>query len=465
MEKILTFKDLIFDYSAPVAKVYNVQERKNSTIKDARARVLYAEKNRNKTYFSYDFIQKLVDTSAYIPIAGEYDAEKGDFKGHSDLSKGYGCIKETSNFAWETHLDSDGVEREYGCFDVVIHTGKYPEANEIVGKSLSLELNKDTIEGHFILADGLPCFQFTHGELLALAVLGDDVEPAFQGAAFYEKMQKDLELAKADLVEFVKIVEKEPEKETGGNDMLKTYEFKLSHDDVYGLIWEKLNSSEFDWALASVYDDHAIAYQYSSGKYYRCYYSKENDVITLGNKVEVVITDVTVEEYQALEQRREELEKLALSYEKVEELLEEGETVDNLIAKYHSAFEALATKESEFAALTEELTEAQEKLAEVEEIQSEYARLVSFEKECIDNQKEEIFNKFAAEVPEEFLTELKDKGAEYSLEELNTKLAAKAYEISKENTKEDKGTANFSLSGSAESVPGWVALVQKRKGK
>ena len=35
-----------------------------------------------------------------------------------DEGRIYGIVPENYNFAWETHLDEDGVEREYACVDV-----------------------------------------------------------------------------------------------------------------------------------------------------------------------------------------------------------------------------------------------------------------------------------------------------------------------------------------------------------
>jgi hypothetical protein len=62
----------------------------------------------------------------------------------------YGIVPENPNFAWEKHLDVDGVERTYACTDVYLFTGLYKqEAFDIVGKSQSMELYVDSIEGEW----------------------------------------------------------------------------------------------------------------------------------------------------------------------------------------------------------------------------------------------------------------------------------------------------------------------------
>lgn len=44
-------------------------------------------------------------------------------------------MPENPNFAWEKHLDEDGIEREYACVDVLLFTALYKEANDIINKS------------------------------------------------------------------------------------------------------------------------------------------------------------------------------------------------------------------------------------------------------------------------------------------------------------------------------------------
>ena len=61
-----------------------------------------------------------------------------DYNDHgNDNSEGriYGIVPENAGFAWEQHLDEDGVTRTYACADVLLFTGLYEEAKLIPGKS------------------------------------------------------------------------------------------------------------------------------------------------------------------------------------------------------------------------------------------------------------------------------------------------------------------------------------------
>ena len=110
----------------------------NTTISKVRVRTFYRGENRNGSYITDDFANKLISTIPYAPIKGIYSQEEKDFEGHgSERSEGriYGVVAAEPNFAWEKHVDPDGVEREYACVDGLIYTALYEEAADIAGKS------------------------------------------------------------------------------------------------------------------------------------------------------------------------------------------------------------------------------------------------------------------------------------------------------------------------------------------
>lgn len=168
-----------------------------------RCRIFYRGKNRNGSFISDEFAEKLVSTLPYTPIKGIYENEDKDFAAHSIPSEGriYGVVPEKNNFAWEKHLDDDGVEREYACTDVIYYTALYEEAGEINDKSQSMELYRPSIQGEWQVIDGDEYFVFKDASFLGLQVLGEKVEPCFEGAAFfslYEDLIKKIEAKEAE---------------------------------------------------------------------------------------------------------------------------------------------------------------------------------------------------------------------------------------------------------------------------
>ena len=183
----------------------------STTLSKCRVRIFYRGLNRNRTFISDDFAQQLINSLPYVPIKGIFNYGKVDYEDHGiDNTDGriYGIIAANPNFAWEKHIDQDGIEREYACADAILFSALYPEAKIIVGSRQSMEIYPETMEGYWdTWEDGMPYFYFKKGELLGLQVLGQDVEPCFEGAAFYS-LAKEVK----ELVEYVKSFKEQEEK-------------------------------------------------------------------------------------------------------------------------------------------------------------------------------------------------------------------------------------------------------------
>ena len=270
----------------------------SATLSKCRVRIFYKGLNRNRTYISEDFANQLIESLPYAPIKGIFDKEDLDFGDHGEKNSDgqiYGVVSENPNFAWEKHLDVDGVEREYACADVILYTALYPEANLISGKSQSMEIHKEGLTGEWKIWDGdkQPYFEFHKGHLLGLQVLGDEVEPCFEGSAFFS-LYKDAK----ELYDYIK---KSNEKEE--SKVMEKNLFRLSDKDKCGLLFDALNTEPESYTIVcDIYDDYAIAYDAANNKYLRAYYTKDNDANTVSiDKIEeCYIVDVTATEMTAL---------------------------------------------------------------------------------------------------------------------------------------------------------------------
>lgn len=169
--------------------VYSLQETSSPLLKRGRVRVFYKGKNRNGVIINDEVANQLVDSLFYIPVKGNYYEDKQDFGGHDgyegEVRYGFVPAPDDRNFAWEKHLDSDGEIREYACTDVIIWNID-DEAEHIIGKPQSMELDPRTLEGDWVDTTEGKYFEFTQASFLGLQVLGDDTEPCFEGASFFE---------------------------------------------------------------------------------------------------------------------------------------------------------------------------------------------------------------------------------------------------------------------------------------
>ena len=160
-------------------------------ISKARLRIFYKGFNRNQGYITDEFAEKLLSSLPYTPVVGIFNDLVKDFGGHNqdrNVAKIYGVVPQDPHFAWEDHLDSDGVMRTYACTDVYLFTGRYDAAKLIPGKQQSMELDTKTIRGDWQVINeyGQEGFVYTDAQFIGLSVLGDDKTPCFEGSAFYE---------------------------------------------------------------------------------------------------------------------------------------------------------------------------------------------------------------------------------------------------------------------------------------
>ena len=402
----------------------------NEVLSKARCRIFYTGANRNGTYITDEFANKLISSLPYVPVKGIYDTMKDDFTDHGrERYEGriYGIVPENPNFAWEEHLDIDGVKRTYACVDVLLFTGIYKqEAFDIVQKAQSMELYADSIEGEWQFINGKRFFVFTEGRFLGLQALGEDYEPCFEGAAFYTLVDSIKTLV-TDL-ENSDIFQKQ---NLGGE---KHMNFKLSDNQKYNMLWTLLNprfneENEYimDYAVCDVYDGYAVVFKFESGAYERAYYTKDDETDSLSiDKMEVCyIVDVNEEEKRALEVLHA---MNSNTYEKIDEAVTElREKVDSFSSKNEENEATIATLQQDNETLQNELNESKENysatLEQVQTLTEANAALQEFKDASELQEKEAVIEKYAMLLDEDDLKDFKEKIDEYTREELDKELA------------------------------------------
>lgn len=409
--------------------IYGNLEKYNDVTSKARCRIFYKYGNRNGTYITDEFAEKLLSTITYAPVKGifEYD----DYTDHGTRrSEGriYGIVPENYNLAWEAHVDEDGVERIYACVDVIIFTALYKEANDIVGKSQSMELYEPSLQYHKQIIEGQQYIVFDAGCFLGLQVLGDEVEPCFEGAAFFS-LRENIEQAISKIQELTNTFTKK-----GGKEEVKV-NFKLSDGDKYEQIFDLLNTNfneEGNWTvtygIGEIYDDYALVYNLETKEVFRAYYQKGEDTVTLGDMKKVYIIDITEEEKVTVDTLRR---LNGETYEKVEPVLENAkenfEKISELEGKKVELENSVSTLNTEKSALEEKFNLSQ---GENETLKNEIEALKSYKLGIENEQKESVLSEYENQLSDEILNSYKEKINEYSVIDLDKELA---YELKKAN--------------------------------
>ena len=291
--------------SFPIS-IFDLEESEvvSQTITKKRCGIFYKGHNRNGGYITDEFADKLLSTLAYTPIKGIFNTENDDFEGHgkkNDEGRIYGVVPADHNFAWEDHEDEDGVVRTYACADVYLFTALYEEAELIDGKGQSMELYAQSLKGDWTEVDGKYCFVYTDACFLGLQVLGDDVEPCFEGSAFFSKKENQLMFALLS-----QLTERIDKLETGEKQMNKDkIEFVLSSNEKLNSLQQAMNNEEaWRFSVIDYFDEYALVRDWEEEKFYKIPYTydKESDAIAVSfdNKEEVFQTFVTAEDKDML---------------------------------------------------------------------------------------------------------------------------------------------------------------------
>ena len=78
----------------------------NETISKGRCRIFYKGPNRNGSYITDRFAEKLLKSLPYTPIKGIYDQYASDYEDHGEKNSDgriYGIVPENPNVTWEEH--------------------------------------------------------------------------------------------------------------------------------------------------------------------------------------------------------------------------------------------------------------------------------------------------------------------------------------------------------------------------
>lgn len=222
----------------------------NPLISQCTIKVLYVGQNRNMSYISKEVATKMADSLPGSPIVGAFREEKGDFGDHGQVmtfedgeikfsckTKPYGFVAPDAKVWFQKFTDTDEfgneTEREYLMTEGYLWTGQYEEAKAVLdgGKGQSMELDPESMDGHWSTDTSSGCDFFIINDAIfsKLCILGDDVEPCFEGAAVLPKADYTAENAATEfkatlftMMQELKTALTNNDPAEGGLDMSKT---------------------------------------------------------------------------------------------------------------------------------------------------------------------------------------------------------------------------------------------------
>ena len=429
----------------------------NPLMSSCEIKVLYVGENRNQSYITKEVATEMAKTLRGAPIVGYYKEEQEDFRDHGEKmiwdgdgvrfecqTKPYGFVAPDARVWFQKFKETDDfgneVEREYLMTTGYLWTGQYEEAKLATeqGRPQSMELDEETLDGHWSTNSktGMEFFIINDAIFSKLCILGEDVEPCFEGARItapevskqFTKMDDEFRSTLFTMMQELKSALQ------GGYKM--ELEDKNVETEVTTAVEENVEETTVVAEEAPIVEEAPVA---------------EN------------IEENSIE--AAVEENAEE----ANEEESAEDTIEaEAETVEEEAPVEEETVSEETEEVKDYALIEQELNELKAKYAEME---TKYQELVTF-KEAVDNEKKDaLINSFYMLSDEDKKDVIENK-QKYSLEEIEAKLSVicvrnkvnfDSEDSSKNEDKVEGQATTYSLDGSAVATPAWLAALKSNR--
>ena len=449
----------------------------NPLMSKCEIKVFYLGGNRNHSYITKEVATEMAKNLRGAPIVGYYKEDKEDFADHGEqvifddegihfncLTKPYGFVAPDAEVWFQKFIDTDDfgneIEREYLMTTGYLWTGQFEEVQSVVegeGKPHSMELDNETLDGHWSTnnQDGIEYFIIDDAVISKLCILGEDVEPCFEGstvtkpqvsASFSKESEEDTFLR--TLFTMMQDLKSALNKE-GGQSKMELEDKELENNEIQEPEVEETEGTEEEVVEQPVDDNTPEAEPEEANEEEPI--EGEEEVAPEGEEENAdAASDGEVENSEEEVAPSEEFSKEDDDEENKEDEVE----VDNTLAEEHEALKA------EFTAL-----------------KAEYDALVEF-KNKIDNEKKDELIKSFYMLSDEDKKDVIENKEKYTFDEIKSKLAiicfdkkvnfdlddsSKNEEIVENNS--DANVTTFSLDNDNNSIPAWIKAVINNRNK
>ena len=408
----------------------------NPLMSKCEIKVFYVGANRNHTFITEEVAAEIGKTLRGAPIVGYYRDSKEDFTDHGEKiiiddegikfqcqTVPYGFVAPDAKVWFQNFEDYDSmgntVIHKYLMTTGYLWTDQFPESSLPVeeGRPQSMELKQDSVKGHWETSydNGMDFFIINDAIIQKICILGDDVEPCFEGASVTapdvstkftldDNFRHTLYSMMQDLKNALN---------GGGQQMdnLEKTEVIETEEPIVDFVQTEESTSEeiISETIDNIEEDASAPVDYSE---------KDND------------------ESESDDEDSEE---------------DKDEEDD---------------QETKYMALEAELNALKESYCSLE---NQYQELVNFKKEIDNQNKDALIAEFYMLSDEDKADVISNK-EKYTLEEIKAKLSVICFDKKinftlndKEESKEEEEIVTYSLNDSDNSLPDWVKAVKEQE--
>ena len=448
-------------------------------------KVLYLGENRNGSFINKEVATQMAQTLPAVPIVGYYSENVEDFRDHGDqmiidgegikfkcLTVPYGFVAPNAKVWFQDFEDTDEFGnkevRTYLMTEGYLWTEQYKEAQKVIneGRPQSMELDEKTLKGYWSenTKKGIDFFIINDAIFSKLCILGEDIEPCFEGASVtapkvsstFSKDDKFTHTLFSMMNELKELISNNE----GGKKMDQTKEYVVLNSGD-----ETVTTSTDASATISIVEpvveepapvkiEEPIVEEDSKNS------SKNEDKADLENNIEI---ENNIEDFTKNSDDKKKEEDGEENKESGNEDNKDN-TEDDDEEKKKPAKNSL---EDKFALLEQELADTK---AELDSLKEENASLLAFKASVEDKEKDELINSFYMLSEADKADVIKNK-SKYTLDDIEKELSVicvrKKVNFNLDDEKETTENVvptTFSFNGNEGSdLPAWLKAVENRR--
>ena len=422
----------------------------NPLMSKCEIKVLYIGENRNHSYITEEVAADMAKTLRGAPIVGYYKEDKEDFADHGEqiilddegikfncLTKPYGFVSPDAKVWFQDFEDTDDfgnkVTRKYLMTTGYLWTGQYEEAQRVIdkGNNQSMELDEATLEGHWStdVNNGMDFFIINDAIFSKLCILGEDVEPCFEGASVtapqvsksFSKLDNNFKQTLFTMMRDLKFALE------GGKEM----ELEETNVETTAAPEEVVENTE------------EVVTEETTN-------NTEEETVVEEETTEAPVEETTEEETEVVEENSNESDA-ETSFENAEEETSEEELNDSNDAKEEYSLEDYENLKTAY-----------------NELETKYNSLVEFKKAVELKEKQALINSFYM-LSDEDKKDVNEHIEEYSLEDIEAKLCVicvkNKVNFEKENLdennnkveEENSAVTTFNINEDDSTIPAWIS--------
>ena len=451
----------------------------NPLMSSCEIKVLYLGENRNHSYITKDVATEMAKTLRGAPIVGYYKEEKDDFADHGErmifddegikfecLTRPYGFVAPDAKVWFQKFDDVDEfgntITREYLMTTGYLWTGQYEECKSVVegGKPQSMELDEESLEGHWSTNSktGMDFFIINDAIFSKLCILGEDVEPCFEGSSItapevsktFTKMDDNFKKTLYAMMQDLKFA-----LEGGQKMIIDEAETKVTESEVVETEAEITAEETSIKTEATVEEETNLETEENSED------KDTEDQSVLAENDNSIEDQSSQENFTKADDKDEEESKDA------NDSKEDSESEEDDEDKEYKCGES-SKKEKSYSLLETELAETKAAYADLEQ---KYQVLVEFKKQIDNEKKDALINSFYMLSDEDKADVIENK-SNYSLDEIESKLSVICvrkrvnFDLEDTSKKEEEVVENvttYNMNDVEPTTPAWIAAIKNTR--